>query len=92
MLVLWTYLISVVLPENNAYMLTVKGYGDTSQIRNAIIDKSRDTAHFEIVVSPSSQVITSSVQERYLDRSIRRHGADKTLLVTNKSNVGINLI
>jgi hypothetical protein len=73
-------------------MLTVTGYGDTNQIRNAIIDKSRETAHFEIVVSPSSRVTTSSVQERYLDRSIRRRGADKTLLVTNKSDVGITLI
>jgi hypothetical protein len=63
------------------------GYGDDNQIRTALIDKFRGMAHFEIVVAPTSRVISSVTQARYLDRSIRRLGAHNTLLITNKSEV-----
>jgi regulatory protein YycH of two-component signal transduction system YycFG len=69
-------------------MHTNPGYGDDNQIRTALIDRYRKMTHFEIVVAPSSRVMTSVIQERYLDRSIRRlNGAQNTLLVTNKSDV-----
>lgn len=34
--------------------LILKGYGDSNQVRDALIDKCRDTAQFEVVVTPIS--------------------------------------
>ncbi|KAH6629557.1 hypothetical protein C7974DRAFT_454348 [Boeremia exigua] len=75
-----------VLLRNNVCLLDLPGYGDDNHIRTATIDKFRLMAHFEIVVAPTSRVVSSVVQERYLSRSIRRLGARNTLLVTNKSD------
>ncbi|KAF2996845.1 hypothetical protein E8E13_003719 [Curvularia kusanoi] len=74
------------LLENNVGILDLPGYGDDNHIRTALIDRFREMAHFEIVVAPTSRVVSSVVQDRYLNRSIRRLGADNTLLVTNKSD------
>lgn len=56
-------------------------------MRTVLIDRFREMAHFEVVVAPTSRVVSSAVQDRYLDRSIRRLGANNTLLITNKSDV-----
>jgi hypothetical protein len=67
-----------------------KGYGDDNHIRTVLIDRFREMAHFEVVVAPTSRVVSSVVQDRYLNRSIRRLGASNTLLITNKSDVRFN--
>lgn len=56
-------------------------------MRTVLIDRFREMAHFEVIVAPTSRVVSSAVQDRYLDRSIRRLGANNTLLITNKSDV-----
>ncbi|KAJ4317470.1 hypothetical protein N0V94_004929 [Neodidymelliopsis sp. IMI 364377] len=75
-----------VLLRNNVCILDLPGYGDDNHMRTALIDRFREMANFEIVVAPTSRVVSSIVQERYLSRSIRRLGARNTLLVTNKSD------
>ncbi|KAF2821246.1 hypothetical protein CC86DRAFT_411542 [Ophiobolus disseminans] len=70
---------------HHIYLATV--YGDTNQIRNANTDKARASAHFEILVVPSSRSATNETHDQNLDRSISRRGANKTLLVTNKCDV-----
>lgn len=69
--------------------LTKVGYGDDNHIRTALTDEFREQTHFEIVMAPTARVVSSLVQERYLNRSIRRLGARNTLLVTAKSDVSL---
>jgi hypothetical protein len=56
-------------------------------MRTALIDKFRDMAHFEIVVAPVERFVSNVQQNHYLSRSVRRLGAERTLLVANKSDV-----
>lgn len=67
-------------------LLTKLGYGDTSQLRETVINEFRRRADLEMVVVPYSRLQTSTVQEYYLGRSIRRMGANRTL-VMNRSDV-----
>lgn len=68
-------------------MLTHIGYGDTSQLRQAVINKYRWDADFEMVVAPAPRLQTNETQAKYLDLSIRQKGADKTILVMNQIDV-----
>jgi hypothetical protein len=68
-------------------MLIYIGYGDTSQLREAVINAFRWKADLEMVVARNSRIHTSTQQDKYLARSIHLKGADRTILVMNKSDV-----
>jgi hypothetical protein len=72
---------------NHHLILTVTGYGDTSHLRTAVINRYRRKADFEMVVVPSSRVATSETHDRYLDLSLHVKGASKMMVVMNKSDV-----
>ncbi|KAH7385419.1 hypothetical protein DE146DRAFT_204996 [Phaeosphaeria sp. MPI-PUGE-AT-0046c] len=74
------------LLKHNIAFVDLPGYGDTNKIRNALIDECRDQADFEVVVAPSIRMLTTTLQQTYLARSIKRRGEARTLLVTNKSD------
>lgn len=63
------------------------GYGDMSQLREAVINNFRWKADHEMVVVPCSRLQTSVLQDEYIGRSIHLKGANKTILVMNKSDV-----
>jgi len=67
--------------------LTRIGYGDMSQLREGVINNFRWKADFEMVVAPCSRLQTSVLHDEYIDRSIHLKGANKTILVMNKSDV-----
>ncbi|KAF1850656.1 uncharacterized protein K460DRAFT_412323 [Cucurbitaria berberidis CBS 394.84] len=93
---IWPFVKSVtiatghVLLRNGLSFIDLPGYGDTSQLRETVINDFRRKADCEIVVAPFSRLQTSTVQERYLGRSIRRNGANKTFLVMNRSDELLN--
>ncbi|KAI4708037.1 hypothetical protein J4E89_007156 [Alternaria sp. Ai002NY15] len=66
------------------------GYGDMSQLREGVINNFRWKADFEMVVAPCSRLQTSVLHDEYIDRSIHLKGANKTILVMNKSDELIN--
>ncbi|USP75564.1 Dynamin N domain containing protein [Curvularia clavata] len=66
------------------------GYGDMSQLREAVVNNFRREADFEMVIAPFSRLQTSVVQERYINWSIHLKGANKTILVMNKSDELLN--
>jgi hypothetical protein len=68
-------------------VLKRSGYGDTSQLREVVINDFRRKADFEMVIAPFSRLNTSVLQERYINRSIHLKGANRTILVLNKSDV-----
>jgi hypothetical protein len=72
--------------DNPDYFLINVGYGDTNAIRNALIDRSRDSANFEVVVVACKRFSTNEIQQTYLDRSVKRRGAARIVLVTNRSD------
>ncbi|KAJ4334834.1 hypothetical protein N0V95_009062, partial [Ascochyta clinopodiicola] len=73
-----------VLLRNNLCFLDLPGYGDDNQIRTALVEKFREMANFEIVVTPAQRIVTSVTHNEYLSRSTRRLGAHNTLLIANK--------
>ncbi|KAH7351394.1 hypothetical protein BKA66DRAFT_575614 [Pyrenochaeta sp. MPI-SDFR-AT-0127] len=80
-----------VLLRHGLGFFDLPGYGDTSQLRETVINTFRRKADFEMVVVPSSRVQTSITQQQYIDLSIHLHkGPNKTLLVMNKSDDLIN--
>ena len=58
-----------------------------SQLREAVINNFRWKADHEMVVVPCSRLQTSVLQDEYIGRSIHLKGANKTILVMNKSDV-----
>lgn len=70
-------------------MLMSVGYGDTSHLRTAVINTFRRQADYEMVVVPSSRVATSETHDHYLDLSVHLKGANKTMVVMNKSDVSL---
>ena len=65
------------------------GYGDDNQMRTALVERFRTMADYEIVVAPTERLVTSVSQNKYLTRSTRRVGSNRTFLVANKSDVSI---
>ncbi|KAF2127584.1 hypothetical protein P153DRAFT_358456 [Dothidotthia symphoricarpi CBS 119687] len=76
-----------VLLRNGLCFIDLPGYGDSSQLRDTVINDYRWKADFEMVVTPISRIRSSLVHERYLARSIHIKGAEKTILVMNKSDL-----
>jgi hypothetical protein len=62
-----------------------------SQLCEGVINSFRWKADFEIVVAPSSRLQTSILHDRYIDRSIHLKGANKTILVMNRSAVSYHI-
>jgi hypothetical protein len=58
-----------------------------SQLREGVINNFRWKADIEVVVAPCSRLQTSVLHDEYIDRSIQLKGANKTILVMNKSDV-----
>ncbi|KAF1940545.1 P-loop containing nucleoside triphosphate hydrolase protein [Clathrospora elynae] len=79
-----------VLLRHGLCLFDLPGYGDTSHLREAVINTFRRKADFEMVVVPSSRVATSTTHDRYLDLSLHIKGAKKMMVVMNKSDALIN--
>ncbi|RAR11801.1 hypothetical protein DDE83_004398 [Stemphylium lycopersici] len=79
-----------VLLRHGLCLFDVPGYGDTSHLRTAVINTFRRQADYEMVVVPSSRVATSETHDHYLDMSVHLKGANKTMVVMNKSDALIN--
>jgi hypothetical protein len=84
----WTFQVGNRYGEALNSELTMEGYGDTNLLRNALIDRARDDADFEIIVAPALRFETAAVQRQYIDRTLRRRGPEKSLLLLNKADVG----
>jgi hypothetical protein len=72
---------------NDMLVLTISGYGDTSHLRNAVVNDYRRKADFDMVIVPSSRVSTSMVHQTYLDRSLHMRGPGRMMVVMNKIDV-----
>jgi hypothetical protein len=79
--------VRMICPQNSEWFLTRLGFGDTNAIRRALLERNRDSADFEVIVTPSKRVTTDRIQQRYIDRSLKRRGAARTVIVTNRSDV-----
>ncbi|KAI4958200.1 hypothetical protein J4E86_003797 [Alternaria arbusti] len=79
-----------ILLRHGLRLFDLPGYGDTSQLREGVINNFRWKADFEMVVAPCSRLQTSVLHDEYIDRSIHLKGANKTILVMNKADELIN--
>ncbi|CAO2653639.1 Nn.00g030500.m01.CDS01 [Neocucurbitaria sp. VM-36] len=76
-----------VLLRHGVCLFDLPGYGDTSNLRKAIINVFRRRSNFEIVVVPSLRVATSITHHDYLDLSLHLKGPKKTMVVMNKADL-----
>jgi hypothetical protein len=79
-------------PSLLTLILTNLGYGDISQLREAIINEFRRKADFEMVVVPHARLRSSAIHDEYLGRSIRRRGFERTVVVMTRSDVSPRLL
>jgi hypothetical protein len=81
------------ISSNSAIILIRPGWNDTNQLRTAHINDFRRKADLELIVAESSRIESCKTLERNTDQSIHlRSGPDRTILIMNKSDVGVCLL
>ena len=70
-------------------MLIRQGYGDDVKLRIDATDSYRRRADCELIVSTSNRPLNDRDVKVLLKRSIRTHGARRTILVLTKIDVSV---